>query len=88
MLLTFTVISKVRKFSENLMKNYPDSGNIKTILSREYLQKFQPFIVNVWKSPEFFKNAATFVIFAIIVCGIYKWKDGEILIATSIEIDI
>lgn len=60
------------------MKNYPESGNIKTILSREYLQKFQPFIVNVWKSPEFFKNAATFVIFAIIVCGIYKWKDGEI----------
>lgn len=60
------------------MKNYPESGNIKTILSREYLQKFQPFIVTVWKSPEFFKNAATFVIFAIIVCGIYKWKDGEI----------
>lgn len=69
MLLTFTVTSKVTHFAENLMNNYP-----------EYLQKFQPFIGNVWKSPESFKNAAIFVIFATIVCGIYKWKDGEILI--------
>lgn len=76
MLRTFTVIAKVTQFAENLMKNYLESG----ILNREYLQKFQPFIVNVWKSPEIFKNAATIVIFATVVCGIYKWKDGEILI--------